>query len=175
MGLWGSIKSAGSSIGSGVSSVGRSAYGATSGAVSTAKRVGLGIGSTVGKAGMAAADPRKVVAAIDPRGLVKTFDPRQVYQSLSTGRLPGASMFGNFAGLMPGVGMSLKDTIQASNGNPIAIAKSLMATAAASTSSKWAPQGFAKGLGPMVANIASAARSGANVATMKAVPLRRWF
>jgi hypothetical protein len=97
---------------------------------------------------LAAADPRKVVAAIDPRGIVKALDPRQVYQSLSTGRLPGASMYGNFAGLIPGVGMSLKDTIQASNGNPLAIAKSLMSKAAASTSSRWAPQGFAKGLGP---------------------------
>lgn len=146
MGLWGKIFSAGS------------------GAVSSVAHHATGL-----------ADPRKVLRNIDPRSLMKRADPRTIAKSVSSGRLPGASTLPGASSLMPGFGLNLKDRLRLKNGHPEAIAKAMLSAAEGSSSSRWAPQGFGKGMGAQVSNIASMARSGVSMSAVSKIARKTWF
>lgn len=125
-----------------------------------------GATSSVRKHSTALARPAQVVASIDPRTIL---------QAKKSGRLPGASMLPGAAALLPGMGLTLKDRIRVASGDPKATAKALVTAAASSPSSRYAPHGLAKGLGPQVSNIASVARANLGMQGKGGVRLARWF
>jgi len=118
---------------------------------------------------------RHTKTLVDPRKALKSIDPRTAAKAVTTGRLPGASTMPGASSLLPGVGLTLKDRIRVRAGNPNAIAKAILTTAQASQSSRWAPQGFAKGMGPLVSNIASASRAGIATPAIKRIKLLPWW
>lgn len=125
--------------------------------------------SSVKKHATALADPRRVLASVDPRQLKK--------RMTSTGRLFGSSMVPGAGSLMQGAAVTLKDRIRMAAGDPRSIAKGIMSVAASSQSSRWAPAGLGRGLGPIVSNIASAKRDANALKLVQHgnVKLARWF
>jgi hypothetical protein len=155
----------------------RSAGSAVSGQVSSVRKHATGLANP-----RAFLDPRRAAKnareqskLIAPTAILRTVDPRSLLSAARTGRLPGASTIPGASSLQPGFGLNLRDRVRVANGHPESIAKAVLGAAASSPSSRWAPRGMGRGMGPMVANLSNAAREGVVASSYTKVKVRSWF